>query len=212
VQLWRKDLNRISFKEIETICKAHREPKRSSSIGQRRRLSSHGIRNRKRRDTPVDQGARIHGCKTAWAGLSEGRRAIHWWSLGNFPSSATRLSPLPLSGRWNYWPDDIYRWGVLHRQRQFVVAQWSAPSLTTYFLPQPQAIRTRLDVYGENARKIVPIDSPQFGRVIAVCVGAMMVGSIKTTVQEGEVVKRGQEFGFFAFGAPDVSFAFLSFS
>lgn len=65
---------------------------------------------------------------------------------------------------------------------------------------QPQAIRTALDVYGENARKIVPIDSPQFGRVFAVCVGAMMVGSIKTTVEEGEDVKRGQEFGYFAFG------------
>ena len=56
-------------------------------------------------------------------------------------------------------------------------------------------------MYGENARKIVPIDSPQFGRVMAVCVGAMMVGSIKTTVQEGEYVQRGQEFGYFAFGA-----------
>ena len=58
-----------------------------------------------------------------------------------------------------------------------------------------------MDVYGENARKIVPIDSPQFGRVMAVCVGAMMVGSIKTTVEEGQEVKRGEEFGYFAFGA-----------
>jgi phosphatidylserine decarboxylase len=49
-------------------------------------------------------------------------------------------------------------------------------------------------------RKIVPIDSPQFGRVMAVCVGAMMVGSINTTVKEGEHVKRGQELGYFAFG------------
>jgi phosphatidylserine decarboxylase len=65
---------------------------------------------------------------------------------------------------------------------------------------QPQAIRTTLDVYGDNVRKIVPIDSPQFGRVMAVCVGAMMVGSIKTTVNEGDHVKRGQEFGYFAFG------------
>lgn len=66
---------------------------------------------------------------------------------------------------------------------------------------QPQAIRTTLDVYGENVRKIVPINSPQFGRVMAVCIGAMMVGSIKTTVSEGDFVKRGQEFGYFAFGA-----------
>jgi phosphatidylserine decarboxylase len=57
-----------------------------------------------------------------------------------------------------------------------------------------------LDVYGENARKIVPIDSPQFGRVMAVCVGAMMVGSIETTVDEGQHVNKGDEFGYFAFG------------
>ena len=35
---------------------------------------------------------------------------------------------------------------------------------------------------------------------MAVCVGAMMVGSIKTTVKTGDSVKRGQEFGYFAFG------------
>ncbi|KAG9044209.1 hypothetical protein FS837_008623 [Tulasnella sp. UAMH 9824] len=69
-----------------------------------------------------------------------------------------------------------------------------------YYTVNPQAIRTSLDVYGENARKIVPIDSPQFGRVMCVCVGAMMVGSIVTTVEEGSEVKRGDEFGYFAFG------------
>lgn len=55
-------------------------------------------------------------------------------------------------------------------------------------------------MYGENARKIVPISSAQFGRVMAVCVGAMMVGSIHTTVHEGHQVTRGQELGYFAFG------------
>ncbi|KAN0126296.1 Phosphatidylserine decarboxylase domain containing protein [Lactarius tabidus] len=73
-----------------------------------------------------------------------------------------------------------------------------------YYTVNPQAIRTTLDVYGENARKIVPIDSPQFGRVMAVCIGAMMVGSIKTTVSEGDFVKRGQEFGYFAFGGSTI--------
>ncbi|KAH8112668.1 phosphatidylserine decarboxylase-domain-containing protein [Phellopilus nigrolimitatus] len=73
-----------------------------------------------------------------------------------------------------------------------------------YYTVNPQAVRTTLDVYGENARKIVPIDSPTFGRVMAVCVGAMMVGSIQTTVQENEEVKRGQEFGYFAFGGSTI--------
>ncbi|RDB20431.1 Phosphatidylserine decarboxylase proenzyme 3, partial [Hypsizygus marmoreus] len=77
-----------------------------------------------------------------------------------------------------------------------------------YYTVNPQAIRSSLDVYGENVRKIVPIDSPHFGRVMAVCVGAMMVGSIKTTVQEGEYVLRGQEFGYFAFGGSTIVLLF----
>ena len=69
-----------------------------------------------------------------------------------------------------------------------------------YYTVNPQAIRTQLDVYGENARKIVPIDSPTFGRVFCACIGAMMVGTIVTTLNEGDTVKRGEEFGYFAFG------------
>lgn len=73
-----------------------------------------------------------------------------------------------------------------------------------YYTVNPQAVRSALDVYGENVRKIVPIDSPQFGRVMVVCVGAMMVGSIKITVEEGQDVKRGQELGYFAFGGSTI--------
>jgi len=73
-----------------------------------------------------------------------------------------------------------------------------------YYTVNPQAIRSALDVYGENARKVVPIESPQFGRVMAVCVGAMMVGSILTTVHEGQAVVRGEELGYFAFGGSTI--------
>ena len=45
------------------------------------------------------------------------------------------------------------------------------------------------------AISIVPIDSPQFGRVYNACIGAMMVGSIKLTVKPGDHVTRTQEFG-----------------
>jgi len=77
-----------------------------------------------------------------------------------------------------------------------------------YYTVNPQAVRSALDVYGENARKIVPIDSPHFGRVYAVCVGAMMVGSIITTVNEGDHVARGDEFGYFAFGGSTIVLLF----
>ena len=55
-------------------------------------------------------------------------------------------------------------------------------------------------IYSTSMAKMVPIGSPALGRVMAVCVGAMMVGSMYTTVKEGEHVKHGQEFGYFAFG------------
>lgn len=44
------------------------------------------------------------------------------------------------------------------------------------------------------------INSPQFGRVMAVCVDATLFGSMKTTVHEGDQVQRGQEFGCCPFG------------
>lgn len=89
-----------------------------------------------------------------------------------------------------------------------------------YYTVNPQAIRTSLDVYGENARKVVPIQSDDFGLVMTVWVGAMstshdlsstpvpaamltmrvVVGSILTSVDEGQKVARADELGYFAFG------------
>lgn len=69
-----------------------------------------------------------------------------------------------------------------------------------YYTVNPMAIRSTLDVYGENVRVVVPIDSDTHGRVMVVCVGAMMVGSTVITRQEGERVKRAEELGYFKFG------------
>lgn len=69
-----------------------------------------------------------------------------------------------------------------------------------YYTVNPMAIRSAIDVYGENVRVIVPFRSPTFGTFFAVNVGAMMVGSVKITVSEGQTVKRGDEMGYYAFG------------
>ena len=69
-----------------------------------------------------------------------------------------------------------------------------------YYTVNPMAIRSALDVYGENVRVVVPIDSPLYGRVMVICVGAMMVGSTVITRTEGEEVKRAEELGYFKFG------------
>ena len=82
-----------------------------------------------------------------------------------------------------------------------------------YYTVNPMAIRStyesflvwvdpRLDVYGENIRVVVPIDTEQFGRVMVVCVGAMMVGSTVITAKKGQQVRRTDELGYFKFGTP----------
>lgn len=69
-----------------------------------------------------------------------------------------------------------------------------------YYTVNPMAIRSALDVYGENVRVLVPIDSVAHGRVMVVCVGAMMVGSTVITRKAGEKVGRAEELGYFKFG------------
>ncbi|KAG6359514.1 hypothetical protein INS49_013035 [Diaporthe citri] len=77
-----------------------------------------------------------------------------------------------------------------------------------YYTVNPMAIRSALDVYGENVRVIVPIDSEKHGRVMVICVGAMMVGSTVITRQEGERVKRAEELGYFKFGGSTIVLLF----
>jgi phosphatidylserine decarboxylase len=69
-----------------------------------------------------------------------------------------------------------------------------------YYTVNPMAIRSSLDVYGENVRVICPIDSVSHGRVMVICIGAMMVGSTVITRNKGEHVKRAEELGYFKFG------------
>ena len=68
-----------------------------------------------------------------------------------------------------------------------------------YYTVNPLAVRENIDVYTENRRLKVIVDSPHFGRVAIVCIGATLVGAIQITAQPGPVEK-GQELGYFAFG------------
>jgi len=77
-----------------------------------------------------------------------------------------------------------------------------------YYTVNPMAIRSALDVYGENIRVVVPIDSVAHGRVMVICVGAMMVGSTVITRKTGEKVKRAEELGYFKFGGSTILLLF----
>lgn len=77
-----------------------------------------------------------------------------------------------------------------------------------YFTVNPMAIRMPLDVLTENARTVVLLESEVFGKVAYVAVGAMMVGSIMMTCEQGQNLNRLDEIGYFAFGGSTIVLVF----
>lgn len=73
-----------------------------------------------------------------------------------------------------------------------------------YYTVNPMAVRSKLDVFGENVRTLILIESKEFGTVLMIAVGAMMVGSIVVTKGEEDRVVRGEEVGYFKFGGSTI--------
>ena len=124
--------------------------------------------------------------------------------LGNaYPQDAARYKGGAL-GIFRLAPQDYHRFHVP------VDGTLDTPKLIEgeYYTVNPMAIRSALDVYGENVRVIVPIDSVSHGRVMFVCIGAMMVGSTVITRKPGEKVNRAEELGYFKFGGSTVLLLF----
>ncbi|MEO0510084.1 MAG: archaetidylserine decarboxylase [Verrucomicrobiota bacterium] len=63
----------------------------------------------------------------------------------------------------------------------------------------PLALRRNLSIFWQNKRMRTVIESPEFGKVVMMEIGATCVGSIYSTYQPG-VVQKGEEKGYFAFG------------
>lgn len=117
--------------------------------------------------------------------------------LGNaYPQDVARYSGGGALGIFRLAPQDYHRFHIP------VDGVLGEPKLIEgeYYTVNPMAIRSALDVYGENIRVLVPIDSVSHGRVMVVCVGAMMVGSTVITRRAGEKVARSEELGYFKFG------------
>ena len=76
------------------------------------------------------------------------------------------------------------------------------PRLINGFLysVSPIALRQNLAYLWENKRMVTVVESPVFGRVAVVEVGATMVGSIVQTFTPGRAVAKGEEKGLFKFG------------
>jgi phosphatidylserine decarboxylase len=68
----------------------------------------------------------------------------------------------------------------------------------------PLALRRQLSILWENRRARAVVDSPHFGKVIVVEVGATCVGGMHSTFKEGAVAK-GAPKGYFSFGGSCVT-------
>jgi len=65
---------------------------------------------------------------------------------------------------------------------------------------KPIVVNSDVPVYTENRRTILLIESPIFGVVVYVMVGATEVGSIMLNVKTGDRIQKGDEIGYFAYG------------
>lgn len=125
--------------------------------------------------------------------------------FGNaYPELAKKYSNGGALGIFRLAPQDYHRFHIP------VDGIMGEPKLIEgeYYTVNPMAIRSALDVYGENIRVLVPIDSDAHGKVMVVCVGAMMVGSTIITRKAGERVSRAEELGYFKFGGSTILLLF----
>lgn len=100
-------------------------------------------------------------------------------------------------------PQDYHRW---HMPITGKIGQ-PIPIAGHLYTVNPIAINHAVNVYTENKRMLIPIESEEFGLVMLVAVGAIMVGSIvldPCESQVGQVVEKGSLNGYFKFGGSTV--------
>lgn len=75
----------------------------------------------------------------------------------------------------------------------------------SYFSVSPYALASNFTkVFCENKREICTLNTQNKGDLLIIPIGATMVGSIIETYKPNEVVGKGDEMGFFAFGGSTV--------
>jgi len=86
----------------------------------------------------------------------------------------------------------------------------SAPSLIKgpLYSVSPIATRTQPSIFSQNKRTLVHIDSPLFGTVSMITIGATNVGSIHETFQPNQFYEKGDEKGYFSFGGSSIILLF----
>lgn len=88
-----------------------------------------------------------------------------------------------------------------HRFHFPVAGEAGAPRMINgpLYSVNPIALKQNIKIFTENKRAVTVIESPEFGRVLMLEVGATCVGSFEYTYKPGRVEK-GAEKGYFKFG------------
>lgn len=73
-----------------------------------------------------------------------------------------------------------------------------------YYSVKPSVVNSSLDVFTENRRTVTYLKTKYFSKVAIVAIGATCVGSIVITARSNSYVKKGQEYGTFAFGGSTI--------
>ena len=98
-------------------------------------------------------------------------------------------------------PQDYHRFhvpisGVVQRQKSIE---------GTYYSVNPRIVRSSIDVFGENKRKVLYISTSNFGLVAIVFIGATCTGSIKIhQYARNTSLVQGEELGMFQFGGSTI--------
>lgn len=64
----------------------------------------------------------------------------------------------------------------------------------------PIALKKNIEIFTENKRTVTEIESPEFGKVLFLEIGATAVGTIVETYKPNTFYQKGDEKGFFSFG------------
>jgi len=89
-----------------------------------------------------------------------------------------------------------------HRFHFPVAGVTDAPRLINgpLYSVNPIALRKNIHIFTENKRAVTRIESPEFGTVLMLEVGATCVGGFEYTFRPGAPVAKGAEKGYFRFG------------
>lgn len=72
----------------------------------------------------------------------------------------------------------------------------------------PLSVKKRIELFTQNRRMVTALDSESFGQVLCLEVGATCVGSIHQTFAPGNFYEKGEEKGYFSFGASSMILLF----